>query len=471
MDCSILFGTTCATRIIFATLAYLGFRGFENVDCAGVPEATSEVGMAQQQLPPIHPMMSGEEFCSSCEESSPETVGVLQRDIEPVIQGIGEINENMPTPGLVPSSKSQESSAVKELNYDNGMAFIMDIFQNHLSRSDRAICCLKYFLRRIADANTTKLKNSLRREPIPTGEKDTGDIVNDSSVKTLEGAETVNIAGKQGEGKKLESTGTDFVSWAKRMLESTKDHILGSDKNPDEPIPSIKQRMNNVGSAVAKAVCRKLTSAITKMANLLGVNDELYTRIRSIFVCLLYPPQGANDNNEQQLVSSLDEGCFQEKAKLLNAFYKNEVPVCMPMELEGVSEESYFGAPPFVSDVDTSTKFDLSQVYRPKTGDHVLGVVVAKTFDFYTLDIGGLCEALLPAVDGFRGATKRNRPNLNEGDLVFCQVTREYPRNELPTEVSCLDVDDMKHWTTKETYFGPLEDGFMFTVPIPYSYW
>lgn len=76
---------------------------------------------------------------------------------------------------------------------------------------------------------------------------------------------------------------------------------------------------------------------------------------------------------------------------------------------------------------------------------------------------------MLLAVDGFRGATKRNRPNLTEGDVVFCQVTRVYPKQELTTEVSCINANDMKQWTTKETYFGPLEGGFTFTVPIDYA--
>ncbi|EDO07980.1 exosome complex component family protein [Babesia bovis T2Bo] len=140
------------------------------------------------------------------------------------------------------------------------------------------------------------------------------------------------------------------------------------------------------------------------------------------------------------------------------------------MDIKRSSRNNYFDAPSFVSDVDTTAKFDISQLYRPKIGDHVIGVVVAKNSDFYSLDIGGLTEAILPAVDGFRGATKRNRPNINEGDVIFCQITKQYPRNELPVEVSCLDVDDMKQWTTKETYFGSLEGGFMFSVPIPYSY-
>lgn len=140
------------------------------------------------------------------------------------------------------------------------------------------------------------------------------------------------------------------------------------------------------------------------------------------------------------------------------------------MDVDGEMAVCSFAPPPLVSDVDMNSEFNLSNVYFPTVGDHVLGIITSKNIDFYTLDIGGLCEAILPTVDGFRGATKRNRPNLVEGDVVFCQVTREYPRRELHTEVSCLNVDDMKQWTTKEAYFGHLENGFLFTVPVPYSY-
>ncbi|EKX72008.1 conserved hypothetical protein [Theileria equi strain WA] len=73
------------------------------------------------------------------------------------------------------------------------------------------------------------------------------------------------------------------------------------------------------------------------------------------------------------------------------------------------------------------------------------------------------------SIEDFRGATKRNKPELNEGDVIFCQVTRHYPRYEMPTEVSCIDADSVKQWTTNECYFGQLMDGVTFDVPITYA--
>ena len=41
----------------------------------------------------------------------------------------------------------------------------------------------------------------------------------------------------------------------------------------------------------------------------------------------------------------------------------------------------------------------------------------------YKLDINDRFEATLESVD-FQGATKRNKPNLELGDLVYCKVEK-----------------------------------------------
>lgn len=59
--------------------------------------------------------------------------------------------------------------------------------------------------------------------------------------------------------------------------------------------------------------------------------------------------------------------------------------------------------------------------YIPRAGDRVLGVVVAKIGDYFRIDIGSADLALLNFVS-FEGATKRNRPMVKVGDLVYGQV-------------------------------------------------
>lgn len=53
------------------------------------------------------------------------------------------------------------------------------------------------------------------------------------------------------------------------------------------------------------------------------------------------------------------------------------------------------------------------------------------------MDIKAPAPALLPTL-AFEGATKRNRPQLNPGDMVFCRVTAA--SMYMDPEVSCMDA-------------------------------
>jgi exosome complex RNA-binding protein Rrp4 len=54
-------------------------------------------------------------------------------------------------------------------------------------------------------------------------------------------------------------------------------------------------------------------------------------------------------------------------------------------------------------------------------GENVLGVVVAKAGDLFRVDIGTSQPASLSYM-AFEGATKRNRPNVNIGDVIYAKV-------------------------------------------------
>eukprot|EP00375_Theileria_parva_P000387 XP_763056.1 hypothetical protein [Theileria parva strain Muguga] len=66
-------------------------------------------------------------------------------------------------------------------------------------------------------------------------------------------------------------------------------------------------------------------------------------------------------------------------------------------------------------------------------------------------------------IDGFRGTTKKYKPNLTIGDVVFCYV---YGMYDGLIELSCVTMDDNKNWSTNETYFGPLSNGFLTQLPL-----
>jgi len=59
--------------------------------------------------------------------------------------------------------------------------------------------------------------------------------------------------------------------------------------------------------------------------------------------------------------------------------------------------------------------------YVPCKGENVLGVVVARAGDFFRVDIGGSEFASLSYL-AFEGATKKNRPNVSTGDIVYAKL-------------------------------------------------
>ena len=70
-------------------------------------------------------------------------------------------------------------------------------------------------------------------------------------------------------------------------------------------------------------------------------------------------------------------------------------------------------------------------------------------------------RATLPGI-AFEGASKRNRPHLEVGALVHAKVLRADKHSE--PEISCCGGS--KGWATKESLFGPLEEGYMIQTSL-----
>ncbi|KAL3771449.1 hypothetical protein ACHAW5_000104 [Stephanodiscus triporus] len=132
-------------------------------------------------------------------------------------------------------------------------------------------------------------------------------------------------------------------------------------------------------------------------------------------------------------------------------------------------------------------------------GDRVIGIVEDQraSADYYRVNVFGSHPALLHVL-GFEGATKRNRPTLEPGSLVYCRVVRGFGGGRMDGEVSCKvgggggdcgksmyncnrsddnhrdDYDDddddggaaRKDWMTNEGTYGPLVGGTSFRVPL-----
>lgn len=131
-----------------------------------------------------------------------------------------------------------------------------------------------------------------------------------------------------------------------------------------------------------------------------------------------------------------------------------------------------------------------TQRYIPTLGDRVIGIVEDTTGEYYRVNILGGHSALLHNLN-FEGASKRNRPRLDPGSLVYCRVVRgvddgvkvvgssnssgRMVGGRVDPEVSCkvggggggsssiitnaMDDDGgatRKDWTTSECTYGPL---------------
>ncbi|CAF95424.1 unnamed protein product, partial [Tetraodon nigroviridis] len=96
--------------------------------------------------------------------------------------------------------------------------------------------------------------------------------------------------------------------------------------------------------------------------------------------------------------------------------------------------------------------------YVPTRGDAVIGVVTAKTGDIFKVDVGGSEQASLSYL-AFEGATKRNRPNVQVGDLVFAQLL--VANRDMEPELVCVDGSGRANGMG---VFG--EGGLLFSVSL-----
>ena len=99
-----------------------------------------------------------------------------------------------------------------------------------------------------------------------------------------------------------------------------------------------------------------------------------------------------------------------------------------------------------------------SKRYVATRGENVIGVVLAKIGDIFRVDIGTAEPASLSYL-AFEGATKRNRPAVSVGDIVYSKllVASSYTESELV----CVDSYG------KKAGLGVLTGGgFMFSVSL-----
>jgi len=94
-----------------------------------------------------------------------------------------------------------------------------------------------------------------------------------------------------------------------------------------------------------------------------------------------------------------------------------------------------------------------SKRYTPALGEPVIGVIIARHAEGYRVDIGASQSASLDAL-AFEDATKRNKPNLKVGTVIYARVSLALPFCE--PELECLDPK-----TGKSQGFGELSGGML----------
>jgi len=93
--------------------------------------------------------------------------------------------------------------------------------------------------------------------------------------------------------------------------------------------------------------------------------------------------------------------------------------------------------------------------------DIVIGTVVQRFPEIYNVDINAPSMAELNSIE-FEGATKKNKPNLTVGTAIFCRILAI----DTKIRLTCISPLHKKAWTTKEAFFGPLDNGWIEQFPI-----
>lgn len=95
--------------------------------------------------------------------------------------------------------------------------------------------------------------------------------------------------------------------------------------------------------------------------------------------------------------------------------------------------------------------------YTASRGETVIGTVIGKGMDGFRVEIGTSEPAALSFLS-FEGATKKNKPDVNLGDIVFARLILANP--DLESEIVCVDSFG------KKEKLGVLSEGFVFNASL-----
>lgn len=100
--------------------------------------------------------------------------------------------------------------------------------------------------------------------------------------------------------------------------------------------------------------------------------------------------------------------------------------------------------------------------YIARTGDLIIGQVRGASFETFHLHINGYSPQGILSHFAFEGASKKTRPQLKTGDVVYARVAAAQKNMEI--ELTCINPN-----TGKADGLGPLNDGMLFDVSLEFA--
>ena len=91
-----------------------------------------------------------------------------------------------------------------------------------------------------------------------------------------------------------------------------------------------------------------------------------------------------------------------------------------------------------------------SNKYFPKENDTVIGTVVTRNAEFFTVDIGADSYACLNCLE-FQNATRKEQPKYADGTTIYCRVLSNDRFGKI--QLSCINPLEKKAWNSGEAFF------------------
>jgi exosome complex component RRP40 len=116
--------------------------------------------------------------------------------------------------------------------------------------------------------------------------------------------------------------------------------------------------------------------------------------------------------------------------------------------------------------------------YIPQLNDRVIAIVEDRMGDYYRVTVPHTSHgSAILHITAFTGATKRNRPNLKRGDLIYGRICTGPSQHEhMEPEITCTVMPGeqqqsgggaaIKDWMTDEATYGQLKGGTCVSISI-----